>query len=64
MSHSYCDLTDAELTVVRERYRHFVPIRIDDCTIIYIDPSRDVEEAKKKFIRALIYWRTKHINDD
>ena len=45
MSHNFCGLSDSELAEVRERHRHFVPVRVDDRTTIFIDPSRNVEEA-------------------
>lgn len=64
MSHNFCGLTDAQLAEVRERHRHFVPVRIDDRTTIFIDPSKDKEEARKRFIKEVKYWRTKHFNDD
>ena len=64
MSHNYCGLSDAELAEVRERHRHFVPVRIDDRTTIFIDPSKDKEEAKKRFIKNVEFWRTKHFNDE
>ena len=64
MSHNYCGLSDAELTEVRERHRHFVPVRVDDRTTIYIDPSKDKEEARKRFIKNVKFWRTKHLSDE
>ena len=64
MSHNYCGLTDAQLAEVRERHRHFAPVRIDDRTTIFIDPSRNVEEARKRFIKEVKYWRTKHLSDE
>ena len=64
MSHNFCGLTDAELADVRERHRHFVPVRVDDRTTIFIDPSKDKEEARKRFIKNVKFWRTKHFNDE
>ena len=64
MSHNFCGLTDAELAEVRERHRHFVPVRVDDRTTIFIDPSKDAEEAKKRFIKEVKFWRNKHLSDD
>ena len=64
MSHNFCGLSDAELAEVRERHRHFVPVRVDDRTTIYIDPSKDKEEARKRFIKDLKFWRTKHLQDE
>ena len=64
MPNGFCGLSDAEFAEVRERHRHFVPVRVDDRTTIYIDPSRNVEEARKRFIKEVKYWRTKHFNDD
>lgn len=64
MSHNFCGLSDAELAEVRERHLHFVPVRVDDRTTIFIDPSRNVEEARKRFIKELQFWRTKHLSDD
>ena len=64
MSHNFCGLSDAELAEVRERHRHFIPVRIDDRTTIFIDPSRNVEEARKRFIKEVKYWRTKHLQDE
>ena len=64
MPNDYCGLSDAKLVEIRERHRHFVPVRVDDRTTIYIDPSRNVEEARKRFIKEVKYWRTKHFNDD
>lgn len=64
MSHNFCGLTEAELAEVRERHRHFVPVRVDDRTTIYIDPSKDKEEARKRFIKNVKFWRTKHLSDE
>lgn len=64
MSSDYCGLTPSQIVEVKERHRHFVPVRIDDRTTIFIDPSRDVEEAKKRFVKELKYWRTKHLQDE
>ena len=64
MIHNYCGLTDAQLAEVRERHRHFAPVRIDDRTTIFIDPSRNVEEARKRFIKEVKYWRKKHLGDE
>lgn len=64
MSHNFCGLTDAELAEVRERHRHFVPVQVDDRTTIFIDPLRDAEKAKKRFIKEVKYWRTKHLQDE
>ena len=64
MSHNFCGLSDAELAEVRERHRHFVPVRVDDRTTIYIDPSKDKEETRKRFIKDLKFWRTKHLQDE
>ena len=63
MSNDFCGLSDAELAEIRERHRHFAPVRVDDRTTIYIDPLRDAEEAKKRFVKELKFWREKH-NDD
>ena len=63
MPNDYCGLTDAQLAEVRERHRHFVPVRVDDRTTILIDPSRDPKEAKRKYIKELKFWRTKHDDD-
>lgn len=64
MSHNFCGLSDAELAEVRERHRHFVPVRVDDRTTIFIDSSKDKEEARKRFIKEVKYWRTKHLQDE
>lgn len=64
MPNDYCGLSEVELAEVRERHRHFVPVRVDDRTTIYIDPSRNVEEARKRFIKEVKYWRTKHLSDE
>ena len=64
MPNDYCGLSETELVEVRNRHRHFVPVRIDDRTTILIDPSRDPKEAKRKYIKELKFWRTKHFNDD
>lgn len=64
MSNNFCGLSDAELAEVRERHRHYVPVRVDDRTTIFIDPSRNVEEARKRFIKEVKYWRTKHLQDE
>ena len=64
MSHNYCGLTDAQLAEVSERHRHFAPVRMDDRTTIFIDPSRNVEEARKRFIKEVKYWRKKHLGDE
>lgn len=64
MSHNFCGLSDAQLAEVRERHRHFVPVRVDDRTTIFIDPSRNVEEARKRFIKNVKFWRTKHLSDE
>lgn len=64
MPNHYCGLSEAELAEVRERHRHFVPVRVDDRTTIFIDPLRDAEEAKKQFVKNVQFWRTKHLSDE
>ena len=64
MPNNYCGLSEVELAEVRERHRHFVPVRVDDRTTIFIDPMRDAEEARKRFIKELQFWRKKHFNDE
>ena len=64
MPNDFCGLSEAELAEVRERHRHLVPVRVDDRTTIFIDPSKDKEEARKRFIKEVKYWRTKHLQDD
>ena len=64
MSHNYCGLSEVELAEVRERHRHYVPVRVDDRTTIFIDPLRDAEEARKRFIKEVKYWRKKHLGDE
>lgn len=64
MSHNFCGLSDAQLAEVRERHRHFVPVQVDDRTTIFIDPSKDKEEARKRFIKNVKFWRTKHLSDE
>ena len=64
MSHNYCGLSEVELAEVRERHRHYVPVRVDDRTTIFIDPSKDKEDARKRFIKEDKYWRTKHLQDE
>ena len=64
MSHNYCGLSEVELAEVRERHRHFVPVRVDGRTTIFIDPLRDAEEARKRFIKELQFWRKKHLSDE
>ena len=64
MSHNYCGLSEVELAEVRERHRHYVPVRVDDRTTIFIHPSKDKEEARKRFIKEVKYWRTKHLQDE
>lgn len=64
MPNDYCGLSEVELAEVRQRHRHFVPVRVDERTTIFIDPLRDAEEAKKQFIKEVKYWRTKHLQDE
>lgn len=64
MSNDYCGLTDEELAEIEERHRHYAPVRIDERTTIFIDPSRHVEEARKRFVKEVKYWRTKHLSDE
>ena len=64
MSHHFCGLSDAKLVEIRERHRHFVPVRIDDRTTIFIDPLRDAEKAKKQFVKNVKLGRTKHLSDE
>lgn len=64
MGNDYCGLSTSQIEEVRERHRHYVPVRVDDHTTIFIDPFRNVEEAKSKFIKELKYWRSKHYNDE
>lgn len=64
MSQNFCGLSEAELAEVRQRHRHFVPVRVDDRTTIFIAPSKDKEEARKRFIKEVKYWRTKHLQDE
>ena len=64
MPNDYCGLTPSQIAEVRERHRHYVPVRVDDRTTIFIDPTRDAEEAKKRFIKNVKFWRTKHLSDE
>ena len=64
MPNDYCGLSELQVAEVRERHRHYVPVRIDDRTTIFIHPSRDAEEAKKRFIKNVEYFRRKHIGDE
>lgn len=64
MPNDYCGLSEVELAEVRERHRHYVPVRVDDRTTIFIDPSKDKEEARKRFIKDLKFWRKKHLQDE
>lgn len=64
MPNDYCGLSEAQLAEVRERHRHFVPVQVDDRTTIFIDPLRDAEEARKRFIKDLKFWRNKHLSDE
>ena len=64
MSNDFGVLSDAKLVEIRERHRHFVPVRVDDRTTIFIDPLRDAEEARKRFIKDLKFWRNKHLQDE
>ena len=64
MPNDYCGLSEVELAEGRGRHRHYVPVRVDDRTTIIIDPSRNVEEARKRFIKDLKFWRTILFNDE
>ena len=64
MPNDFCGLSEAELAEVRDRHPHLVPDRVDDRATKFIYPSRNDEEARKRFIKEVKYWRTKHFNDD
>lgn len=64
MPNDYCGLSDAKLAEIRECHRHLAPVRIDDRTTIFIDPSKDKVEARKRFIKNVKFWRTKHLSDE
>lgn len=64
MPNDYCGLTPTQLEQVKTRHQHYIPVRVDNKTTIFIDPTRDIEEAKQRFIKNVEYFRRKHIGDE
>lgn len=63
MAHEYCGLSLEEVRALSPNLTKLRRVEIDDHTWIFIDPSRDPKEAKRKYIKEIKFWRTKHDDD-
>ena len=64
MAHEYCGLSLDEVRALSPNLSKLRRVAIDDHTWIFIDPDRDPKEAKRKYIKEIKFWRTKHDDDD
>lgn len=60
----YCGLSLDEVRALSPDLSRLRRVEIDNHTCIFIDPSRGPKEAKKKYVKELKFWRTKHDDDD
>ena len=60
----YCGLSLDEVRALSPDLSKLRRVEIDNHTWIFIDPNRDPKEAKRKYIKELKFWRTKHDDDD
>ena len=60
----YCGLSVDEVRALSPDLSRLRRVEIDSHTWIFIDPLRDAEEARKRFIKELKFWREKHDDDD
>ena len=63
MAHEYCGLSLEEVRALSPDLTKLRRVKIDDHTWIFIDPNRDPIEAKRKHIKEIKFWRTKHDDD-
>lgn len=56
----YCGLSLDEVRALSRDLSKLRRVEIDNHTWIFIDPNRDPKEAKRKYIKELKFWRTKH----
>ena len=59
----YCGLSLDEVRALSPDLSRLRRVEIDDHTWIFIDPDRDPKEAKRKYIKEIKFWRTKHDAD-
>ena len=59
----YCGLSVDEVRALSPNLSKLRRVEIDSHTWIFIDPSRNPKEAKRKYIKELKFWRTKHDDD-
>lgn len=60
----YCGLSVDEVRVLSPDLSRLRRVEIDNHTWIFIDPSRDPKEVKKKYVKELKFWREMHNEDD
>ena len=60
----YCGLSLDEVRELSPDLSKLRRVAIDNHTWIFIDPSRDPKEAKRKYIKEIKFGRTKHDDDD
>lgn len=60
----YCGLSVDEVRTLSPDLSKLRRVEIDSYTWIFINPSRDPKEAKKKYVKELKFWREKHDDDD
>ena len=63
MAHEYCGLSLEKVRALSPDLTKLRRVEIDDHTWIFIDPDRDPKEAKRKYIKEIKFWRTKHDDD-
>ena len=56
----YCGLSVDEVRALSPDLSRLRRVEIDNHTWIFIDPSRNPKEAKRKYIKELKFWRAKH----
>ena len=59
----YCGLSLDEVRALSPDLSKLRRVEIDNHTWIFIDTNRDPKEAKRKYIKELKFWRTKHDDD-
>ena len=60
----YCGLSVDEVRALSPDLSKLRRVEIDSHTWIFIGPNRDPKETKKKYVKELKFWRTKHDDDD
>ena len=55
----YCNLTSEEIRSISPDLSKMYPVRIDECTIVYIKPAKDAEKARSKRLKKIAETRKK-----